>query len=119
MQGVRDALLSKYRKLIFQLARQEHYLAAQINIKPGMRVLDVGCGVGEPAREIARFTDATIVGVNNNDFQIDRANKKTAKAGLSDRVSFQKADFMKLSETFRENSFDACESNYIIHHADI
>jgi len=72
-----------------------------------MKVLDVGCGVGGPAREIARFTDATIVGVNNNDFQIDRATKKTAKAGLSDKVSFQKGDFMKLSETFGENSFDA------------
>lgn len=90
-----------------QLARQEHYLAAQINIRPGMKVLDVGCGVGGPAREIARFTDATIIGVNNNDFQIDRATKKTAKAGLSHRVSFQKGDFMKLSETFGENSFDA------------
>jgi sterol 24-C-methyltransferase len=92
-----------------QLARQEHYLAAQINIRPGMKVLDVGCGVGGPAREIARFTDATIIGVNNNDFQIDRATKKTAKAGLSDKVSFQKGDFMKLSETFGENSFDASE----------
>lgn len=89
------------------LARQEHYLASQIGIKPGMKVLDVGCGVGGPAREIARFTDATIIGVNNNDFQIDRATQKTAKAGLSDRVSFQKADFMKLSETFGENQFDA------------
>jgi sterol 24-C-methyltransferase len=93
-----------------QIARHEHYLAAQINIRPGMRVLDVGCGVGGPAREIARFTDANIVGVNNNEFQIDRANKKTAKAGLSDKVSFQKADFMKLSEAFGENSFDASES---------
>jgi len=74
-----------------------------------MKVLDVGCGVGGPAREIARFTDATIIGVNNNDFQIDRATKKTAKAGLSDKVSFQKGDFMKLSETFGENSFDASE----------
>lgn len=72
-----------------------------------MKVLDVGCGVGGSAREIARFTDATIIGVNNNDFQIDRATQKTAKAGLSGQVSFQKGDFMKLSETFGENQFDA------------
>ncbi|KAH7102988.1 S-adenosyl-L-methionine-dependent methyltransferase [Auriculariales sp. MPI-PUGE-AT-0066] len=89
------------------LARHEHYLAAQMGLKPGMRVLDVGCGVGGPAREIAQFTDANIVGINNNDFQIGRARKYTAKAGLSEQVTFVKGDFMKLAEMFGENSFDA------------
>ena len=89
------------------LARHEHYLAAQMNLRPGMRVLDVGCGVGGPAREIARFADVTIVGLNNNDFQIQRARKYTKKAGLEDQVSFAKGDFMKLAEQFGENSFDA------------
>lgn len=72
-----------------------------------MRVLDVGCGVGGPAREIARFTDAEIVGVNNNAFQVSKANAYTKKAGLSDQVSFVKGDFMALVEQFGENSFDA------------
>lgn len=89
------------------LARHEHYLAAMMNIKPGMRVLDVGCGVGGPAREIARFTDANIVGVNNNEHQVGLARRKTARAGLSDNVAFVKGDFMKLSEEFGEGSFDA------------
>ncbi|KAL8292605.1 hypothetical protein RQP46_001217 [Phenoliferia psychrophenolica] len=88
------------------IARHEHYLAAQGGIKPKSRVLDVGCGVGGPAREIARFTDANIVGVNNNAFQVDRANKYTVKAGLEDQVSFVKGDFMHLVEQFGENSFD-------------
>jgi sterol 24-C-methyltransferase len=89
------------------LARHEHYLAAQMNIKAGMRVLDVGCGVGGPAREIAQFTDATIIGLNNNDFQIQRARKYTKQAGLEKQVSFVKGDFMKLAEQFGDNSFDA------------
>ena len=89
------------------LARHEHYLSAQMNLKPGMRVLDVGCGIGGPAREIARFSDANIVGLNNNDFQIQRARRYTAKAGLSEKVTFVKGDFMKLAEQFGENSFDA------------
>ncbi|ORY88396.1 delta-sterol C-methyltransferase [Leucosporidium creatinivorum] len=89
------------------LARHEHYLAAQMNLKPGMRVLDVGCGVGGPAREIARFADVEIVGANNNAFQIGRAQKYTARAGLSDKVTFVKGDFMALAEQFGENSFDA------------
>jgi len=89
------------------IARHEHYLALKMNLKPGMRVLDVGCGVGGPAREIARFAGVTIVGVNNNAYQVDRATKLTAKADLSDQISFVKGDFMKLKEQFGENSFDA------------
>lgn len=89
------------------LARHEHYLASNMNIRPGMRVLDVGCGVGGPAREIARFTDANIVGLNNNEFQVHRARKYAKQAGLEDQVTFVKGDFMKLSEQFGENSFDA------------
>lgn len=72
-----------------------------------MRVLDVGCGVGGPAREIARFTDARIVGVNNNAFQVERARKYTTKAGLDGQVEFVKGDFLSLAEQFGENSFDA------------
>jgi len=41
----------------------------KLGIKPGEVVLDVGCGVGGPAREIATFTDANVVGLNNNDYQ--------------------------------------------------
>jgi len=51
-----------------------------------MRVLDVGCGVGGPAREIARFADVNIVGLNNNEYQVGRANKYTQKAGLGGQV---------------------------------
>lgn len=78
-----------------------------MGLKAGMRVLDVGCGVGGPAREIAQFADVQVVGLNNNEFQIHRARKYTAKAGLSDQVTFVKGDFMKLSEQFGENYFDA------------
>ncbi|KAF7794902.1 hypothetical protein EIP86_006045 [Pleurotus ostreatoroseus] len=89
------------------LARHEHYLAAQMGLRPGMRVLDVGCGVGGPAREIARFADVNIVGLNNNDYQISRARKHTKYAGLESQITFEKGDFMKLAEQFGENSFDA------------
>ena len=90
-----------------QLARHEHYLATNMGLKRGMRVLDVGCGIGGPAREMAQFLDIHIVGLNNNDYQIGRARGLTAKAGLSDRVTFVKGDFMKLTEQFGEGSFDA------------
>ncbi len=81
-----------------------------MSLRPGMKVLDVGCGVGGPAREIARFSDVNITGLNNNDFQIMRARKYTKQAGLEGQVNFAKGDFMKLVEQFGENSFDAGES---------
>ncbi|KAL9053865.1 MAG: hypothetical protein Q9162_004512 [Coniocarpon cinnabarinum] len=87
------------------IARHEHYLAHQIGIREDMRVLDVGCGVGGPAREIAKFTGAKIVGLNNNDYQVDRATQYAAKEGLSHLLSFVKGDFMQME--FPDNSFDA------------
>ena len=89
------------------IARHEHYLALNMHLRPGMRVLDVGCGVGGPAREIARLAGVNIVGVNNNAFQVERARRYTESAGLQDQVSFVKGDFMRLKEQFGENSFDA------------
>lgn len=89
------------------LARHEHYLASKMQLKPGMKVLDVGCGVGGPAREIQHFSDCEIVGLNNNDFQIGRARKYTVKSGQEGKVTFVKGDFMKLAEAFGEGSFDA------------
>ena len=59
-----------------------------------MKVLDVGCGVGGPAREIVKFAGVNIVGLNNNDYQIERAANYAAKEGLSDHLSFTKGDFM-------------------------
>ncbi|KAL4965299.1 sterol 24-C-methyltransferase [Aspergillus stella-maris] len=87
------------------IARHEHYLAHQMGIKPGMKVLDVGCGVGGPAREIVKFTDANVVGFNNNDYQIQRATRYAEAEGLSDKLSFVKGDFMQMQ--FPDNSFDA------------
>jgi len=89
------------------LARHEHYLSSKMGLKPGMRVLDVGCGVGGPAREIARFADVNIVGLNNNAFQVGRATKYVKDLGLEEQIQFVKGDFMKLAEQFGENSFDA------------
>lgn len=76
------------------LARHEHYMAHMINLRKGMKVLDVGCGVGGPAREIASFSGCNVVGLNNNGYQIERATAHAKKEGLADQVSFIQGDFM-------------------------
>ena len=82
--------------LALAIARHEHVLAAALGLRPNMRVADLGCGVGGPAREIARFSGAHILGVNNNAYQVQRAEIHTQRAKLTDRCKFIKADFMKL-----------------------
>ena len=87
------------------LARHQRYLAQRLALRPGMRVADLGCGVGGPLREIARFSGATIVGVNNNEYQLERARKLTDEAGLGHLAEFLKCDFMNMDTP--NNSFDA------------
>jgi 2-polyprenyl-3-methyl-5-hydroxy-6-metoxy-1,4-benzoquinol methylase len=49
------------------IARHEYFLAGRLGVKKGSRVLDCGCGIGGPMRNIARFTRAKITGVTLNE----------------------------------------------------
>ena len=82
--------------LIASIARHEFFLASRLGLRPGMRVLDVGCGIGGPMRAIARFSGATIVGINNNDYQVTRGIALTRAAGLAHLCSHVKGDFMAI-----------------------
>jgi sterol 24-C-methyltransferase len=95
----------KGEAFLASLARHEFYLAHQLGLRAGMTALDVGCGVGGPMRAIARFSGASVVGVNNNDYQIKRGTEQNEQAHLSDQCSFLKADFMKLPVP--DKSYDA------------
>ena len=83
----------------------EHRLALLLHLRPGMKILDVGCGIGGPAREIAKFTGCEVVGISINQGQIDRAILLTAMEGLQHRCTFVKGDFLNMP--FKEGSFDA------------
>ena len=52
------------------IKRAEYHLSSRLGLKPGMRVLDIGCGVGGPMRNIAIFSGAKIDGVSINDYQV-------------------------------------------------
>ncbi|KAE8777225.1 Cycloartenol-C-24-methyltransferase 1 [Hordeum vulgare] len=87
------------------IKRYEHYIALQLGLTEGMEVLDVGCGIGGPLREIARFSAASVTGLNNNEYQITRGQELISSAGLSKRCNFVKGDFMDMP--FPDDSFDA------------
>jgi sterol 24-C-methyltransferase len=87
------------------LARHQHFLAQRLALRPGQVVLDAGCGVGGPARGVARLCGARVLGVNNNVYQVERARALTARAQLEDRCRFEVGDFMGLRH--EPGSFDA------------
>jgi hypothetical protein len=49
------------------IARHEYYLAGRLGVAKGAKVLDCGCGIGGPMRNIAKFTNANITGVTLNE----------------------------------------------------
>ncbi len=67
--------------------------------------LDVGCGIGGPARLLAsENTTINITGINISELQIEEGTRRTREAGLSDRVSIQKGDACEMP--FDNNQFD-------------
>lgn len=77
-----------------------------MGIKENATVLDVGCGVGGPAREMIKFTGCNVVGFNNNDYQLQRAARYASKEGLSEKFRGIKGDFMQMPTEFA-GTFDA------------
>jgi 27-O-demethylrifamycin SV methyltransferase len=60
-------------------------------LAPGLRVLDVGCGTGTPACELARVHDVSVLGITTSAVGVALANDRAAGLGLSG-VSFEERD---------------------------
>jgi sarcosine/dimethylglycine N-methyltransferase len=74
-----------------------------LHLVPGMSVLDVGSGLGGPARQIARTAGCTVVGVDITRTYVETARALTRAAGLDDQVSFVCSDIA----AFDRHDFDA------------
>ena len=79
-------------------------LAAAAGLEPSTRVLDLGCGIGGPARYLAATFGCKVTGLDLSPGFIETATYLTARCELSDRVTFQVGDALHLP--FEDAAFD-------------
>ncbi|HUR15291.1 MAG TPA: methyltransferase domain-containing protein [Mycobacteriales bacterium] len=84
-------------------AATEHVLS-RLGVAPGTRLLDVGSGLGGPAR-MAATSGATVTGIDLVEEFVDAANDLTARVGLQERARFLATPGETLP--FEDGSFDA------------
>ncbi|MGC0420936.1 SAM-dependent methyltransferase [Embleya sp. AB8] len=80
-----------------------------LHLAPRMTVLDVGSGLGGPARQVARNSGCTVVGVDITPAYVDAARELTRTAGLAEQVGFFRGDIA----VFAGAGFDAAYTMHV------
>jgi SAM-dependent methyltransferase len=80
-------------------------LIDQAQLRRGMRVLDIGCGIGGTARLIAERAAAEMTGIDLTDEFVRTASALSATVGLGDRTRFRTGSALDMP--FGDDSFDA------------
>jgi ubiquinone/menaquinone biosynthesis C-methylase UbiE len=111
----RDVFLPLYDPCVsflgFERARKE--LLAQANIKPGQRILDIGCGTGTLAVLLKRrYADVEVAGLDPDPKALRRAKTKVRRAGVSVQLDQGFADELP----YEPQSFDHVLSSFMFHH---
>ena len=75
-----------------QFDKKKHIIQ-KLQIKEGMSVLDIGCGWGGMAIQIAKDTGARVKGITLSENQFSTAKKRAYEEGLSDKVTFALQDY--------------------------
>ena len=79
-------------------------LAARMGLRPGMHLLDLGCGIGGAARHLARAQGCRVTGIDLTEEYVAAAAALTRRVGLEEAVLFRHGSALALP--FAEASFD-------------
>jgi cyclopropane-fatty-acyl-phospholipid synthase len=82
-----------------QLDKKAH-IAAKLHLKPGQRVLDIGCGWGGTALYLNRVAGVDVTGVTLSEHQLAVARRRAKEAGVEDRVRFELIDYRDVEGPF-------------------
>jgi len=75
------------------------HIAAKLDLQPGMRVLDIGCGWGGLARYLHKVSGAQVLGVTLSESQLGYARAEAARQGLTG-VDYQLIDYRAVTGQF-------------------
>ncbi|KAE8149006.1 S-adenosyl-L-methionine-dependent methyltransferase [Aspergillus avenaceus] len=98
--------MSKKATVLENQLLYEESIAEHIGLKPGDKVLDLGCGRGRVAAHMRQYSGAQITGLNIDPNQIAQARSFNEKLGFKDN-NFVVQDFNSLPLPFEDESFDA------------
>jgi cyclopropane-fatty-acyl-phospholipid synthase len=76
------------------------HIIKKLNLKPNQKVLDIGCGWGTLALDIAKKTQCEVVGITLSKNQLEYAQQKAKEMNLENQVEFRLADYRQLNEKF-------------------
>jgi len=89
-------------------------VARKLELKPGDRVLDVGCGWGGFPLWAATKHGASVVGITLSPPQAEKARQRAEEAGVADRVEIRVMDYRDLAGSGER--FDAIASIGMVEH---
>lgn len=79
---------------------KKRLLASKLLLKPGQRILDIGCGFGGLALYLAKNFDVDVTGITLSEEQHKIAIQRAEKEGLSHRVDFRLRDYREETEPY-------------------
>jgi cyclopropane-fatty-acyl-phospholipid synthase len=82
-----------------QVDKKAH-IAAKLHLKPGQKVLDIGCGWGGMALYLNRAADVDVLGITLSEEQLAVARRRAQEAGVADRVRFELIDYRQVEGRF-------------------